>query len=309
MAVALTRTEGAPPITRRDGASWAPGASEIGRLAYRAEATRKTFIDTVYRYGRGHCGPCLSIMEILTALYFAELRLDPADPKWPGRDRFILSKGHGALGFYCTLAERGLIPRAELATFEALNSRLQGHVDSIHLPWVELTTGSLGQGLSVALGMAIGAARRGLDLRAYCVLGDGETQEGNVWEAAMSAAKFKADNLLAIVDWNGLQGGVTLEVMPSMEPYADKWRAFGWHVIDIDGHDMAALLAAFDEARRTKGRPTVVIARTVKGKGVSYMENQVEWHGGVVTEPLYRRAMAEIEPRLADLARHAEVSP
>lgn len=296
-------------LTRRDGSAWALGGNEIGHLTWLAETTRKTFLDTVYRYGRGHCGPCLSIIEILTALYFAELKLDPADPKWSGRDRFILSKGHGALGFYCTLAERGLIPREELSTFEALNSRLQGHVDSIHLPWVELTTGSLGQGLSVALGMAIGAKRTGSDMRAYCLLGDGETQEGNVWEAAMAAAKFKADNLLAIVDWNGLQGGVTLEVMPSMEPYGAKWQAFGWHVIDIDGHDIAALLGAFHQARQVKGKPTLVIARTVKGKGVSYMENQVEWHGGTVTEPLYRQAMAEVEPRIAALDRYAGATP
>ena len=294
-----------PAITRRDGTAWHFSADELGRLAWQAEATRKLFIDTVHRFGRGHCGPCLSLIEILTTLYFAELRLKPDDPKWPGRDRFILSKGHGALGFYCVLAARGLIAREELATFETLGSRLQGHVDSVRLPWVELTTGSLGQGLSVALGMAIGAKRLGSDMRAYCVLGDGETQEGNVWEAAMAAAKFAADNLVAIIDWNGLQGGVTLEVMPSMEPYGAKWTAFGWHVIDIPGHDIAALLGAYHEARGMRGKPTVIIARTVKGKGVSYMENQVEWHGGTVTTPLYERAMAEITPRLARLAAHA----
>lgn len=305
MAVAQAEIETRLPITRRDGRPWQLTDGEIGHFVYLAETTRKTFLDTVYRYGRGHCGPCLSIIDILVALYFSELRLDPDDPKAAERDRFILSKGHGALGFYCALAERGLILHEELSTFEALNSRLQGHVDSIHLPWVELTTGSLGQGLSVALGMAIGAKRRSLDVRCYCVLGDGETQEGNVWEAAMAAAKFKADNLLAIVDWNGLQGGVTLEVMPSMEPYAAKWEAFGWHVIDIDGHDIAALLSAFAEARKVGGKPSVIIARTIKGKGVSYMENQVDWHGGVVTEPLYRRAMAEIEPRLAALSQYA----
>jgi transketolase len=296
-----------PPgaITRRDGTPWTPSEAELGHLAWHAESTRKLFLDTVARYGRGHCGPCLSLIEMLTALYCAELRLDPADPKSPRRDRFILSKGHGALGFYCTLAQRGLIPAAELATFESLGSRLQGHVDSIHLPWVELTTGSLGQGLSVALGMAIGATRRGLDVRSVCILGDGETQEGNVWEAAMAAAKFRAGNLLAIVDFNGLQGGVTLEVMPSMEPYAAKWEAFGWNVLDLDGHDIGALLSGFHAARQEADRPTVIIARTVKGKGVSFMENEVDWHGGVVTPPLHARALAEVEPRLARLATYA----
>lgn len=294
----------AGPITRRDGSAWTPDDAELDALALHAEATRKLFMDTVFRYGRGHCGPCLSVIEILTALYFRELRLDEHHPRWPGRDRFILSKGHAALGFYCTLARRGLIPVDELSTFESLGSRLQGHVDSIHLPWVELTTGSLGQGLSVALGIAIGARRRKLDVRAYCLLGDGETQEGNVWEAAMCAAKFGLDNLVAIVDYNGLQGGVTLEVMPSMEPYADKWRAFGWAVQDVPGHDLRALLGALHAARHAD-RPTVIVARTVKGKGVSYMENQVDWHGGVVTEPLYRQAMAEIQPRLAALQRRA----
>ncbi|HIQ05467.1 MAG TPA: transketolase [Anaerolineae bacterium] len=242
---------------------------------------------------------------MLVTLYFKELRIDPADPKWPERDRFILSKGHGALGFYSVIAQRGLISREELVTFESLGTRLQGHVDSIWLPWVELTTGSLGQGLSVALGIAMGAKRLGKDIRSYCLLGDGETEEGNVWEAAMCAAKFKQDNLLAIVDWNGLQGGVTREVMPSLEPYAPKWEAFGWHVLEVPGHDIAALLQAYHQARQVKGKPTIIIAHTVKGKGVSYMENKVEWHGGKVTKELYERAMGEINARLQALGQYA----
>jgi transketolase len=180
-------------------------------------------------------------------------------------------------------------------------------VDSIWLPWVELTTGSLGQGLSVSLGIAVGAKRLGKDVRSYCVLGDGETQEGNVWEAAMCAAKFKQDNLLAIVDWNGLQGGVTLEVMPSLEPYMPKWEAFGWHAIDVPGHDIAALLTAYHEARQVKDKPTIIVARTVKGKGVSYMENKAEWHGGKVTKALYEQAMSEINARLEALSEHVDV--
>jgi len=295
----------APPSGRAPSRDAAATPAELAALRWRAESIRKCFLDTVGRYGRGHCGPCLSTFELLAALYFRELRLDPDDARWERRDRFVLSKGHAALGFYCTLAERGLIPHTELATFEELGSRLQGHVDSTRLPWVELTTGSLGQGLSVSLGLALGCRRRGWDVRAYCMLGDGETQEGNVWEAAMCAAKFRLDNLVAIVDYNGLQGGVTLEVMPSMEPYADKWRAFGWHAIELDGHDLGAILAAFAEARATLGRPTVLIARTVKGKGVSFMEGQVEWHGGTLTPALHERAMREVEPRLAALGAAA----
>jgi transketolase len=294
-------------ITNRDGHIYKLNQNEIKHLEYRCESTRRTILDTLYHYGRGHSGPSLSLVEILITLYLRELHLDADDPKWSDRDRLILSKGHGALGYYAVLAERGLISKDELATFESLGSRLQGHVDSIWLPWVELTTGSLGQGLSVALGLAIGAKRLNKDIRAYCVLGDGETEEGNVWEAAMAAAKFKADNLLAIVDFNALQGGVTLDVMPSLEPYVPKWEAFGWHAIEIPGHDITALLSAYHEARQTKGKPTVIVARTVKGKGVSYMENKVEWHGGTVTQPLYEQAINEIDPRLEKLSAYAQV--
>ncbi len=275
-----------------------PKGLEVKQLERLSELTRLDIVETLHRIGRGHPGPSLSMVEILVTLYFRELRLDPTDPKWPERDRFILSKGHGALGFYCVLAQRGLIPKEELSTFESLGSRLQGHVDSIWLPWVELTTGSLGQGLSVSVGIAQGAKMLGKDVRSYCLLGDGETEEGNVWEAAMAAAKYKLDNLLAIVDWNTLQGGVTLEVMPSLEPYVLKWQAFGWHVIEINGNDVASLLRSYEEARRVKGQPTVIVARTTKGKGVSYMENKLEWHGGTVTRPLYDQAVAEISARL-----------
>lgn len=290
----------------RNGNPYQLKLNALKHLEYRCEAARKMFIDTLHRYGRGHPGPSLSLIEILITLYLKELRIDPENPKWEDRDRFILSKGHGALGFYTILAEAGLIEKEELAEFESLGSRLQGHVDSIWLPWVELTTGSLGQGLSVALGIAIGAKKLGKDFRSYCVIGDGESQEGNIWEAAMSAAKFKADNLVCITDWNNLQGGVTKEVMPSLEPIVDKWLAFGWHVIDIPGHDIGELLAAYSEARQTKGKPTMIIARTVKGKGVSFMENRPEWHGGTVTKPLYDQAIKEIDGRLVDLKHYAD---
>lgn len=294
-------------ITDRNGEPYQLDEREVKHLEYICERVRVNILNTLYRVGRGHSGPSLSLVELLVTLYFKELCLDPTDPKWPDRDRFILSKGHGAVGLYSVFAERGLIPVEELDTFETIGTRLQGSVDSIWLPWIELTTGSLGQGLSVSLGIAMGAKRLGKDIRSYCIMGDGETQEGNVWEAAMSGAKFKQDNLLAIVDWNGLQGGVRNEVMPSLEPFGPKWESFGWHVIEVPGHDIAALLSAYHEARQIKGKPTIIVAHTVKGKGVSYMENKVEWHGGYVTKPLYDQAMEEINARLDALSEYAEV--
>ncbi len=276
-------------------------AEELRQLELICAEARSDIVETLGAVGSGHSGPSLSIVEILVTLYFKEMRLDPERPRWEGRDRFVLSKGHGALGLYAVLSRRGFFPREELFTFESLGSRLQGHPDCRLTPGVELSTGSLGQGLSFAAGVAIAAKMQGRDIRAYCLLGDGETEEGNVWEAAMSAAKFKLDNLLAIVDWNGLQGGITLEVMPSLEPYADKWTAFGWHVIDLPGHDIPALLAAYQEAREVKGQPTVIVARTVKGKGISFMENRPEWHGGVLAGEQLAQARREVAARLKEL--------
>lgn len=280
----------------------APQAKIVKELQLICELVRSDIIETLGYVGSGHSGPSLSLVEAVVTLYFHEMRVNPANPDWPDRDRFVLSKGHGALGYYAILSRRGFFPRDELFTFESLGSRLQGHPDRLLTPGVELSTGSLGQGLSFAVGVAIAARMQGKDTRAYCLLGDGETQEGNVWEAAMSAAKFKLDNLVAIVDWNGLQGGVTLDVMPSMEPYADKWKAFGWHVIDIPGHDLPILLSAFAEARQTTGRPTVIIARTVKGKGVSFMEGDPNWHAGVLKGEQLEQARREIAGRLHALA-------
>lgn len=271
------------------------------RLQLLCEEVRSDIIETLGAVGSGHSGPSLSIVEILVTLYFQEMRVDPQKPDWAERDRFVLSKGHGALGLYAVLSRRGYFPRDELFTFESLGSRLQGHPDTLLTPGVELSTGSLGQGLSFAVGVAVAAKMQQRSVRAYCLLGDGETEEGNVWEAAMSAAKFKLDNLLAIVDWNGLQGGVTLEVMPSLEPYADKWQAFGWHVIDIPGHDIAALLDAYAEARAVQNKPTVIVARTVKGKGVSFMENRPEWHAGVLAGEQLDQARREVNDRIAAL--------
>jgi len=274
------------------------GEEEVRRLAHMAERVRYDIIDTLGVIGSGHPGPSLSIVETLVALYFNEMTVFPTTPKHPERDRFILSKGHGAVGLYAVLSLAGFFPRDELFTFECLGSRLQGHPDARLTPGVEVSTGSLGQGLSFAIGTAMAARLGGKGFRNYCLLGDGETQEGNVWEAAMAASKFRLDNLVAIVDWNGLQGGVTLDVMPSMEPYGAKWEAFGWHVLDVPGHDIAALLDALDEARSTAGKPTVIVARTIKGYGVSYMENQVGWHSGTVEGENLLTAKREIQNRL-----------
>ncbi len=269
---------------------------DVKELERIAAQVRVDIVETLGKTGSGHPGPSLSIVEQLVTLYFHEMRIDPTRPKWDERDRFVLSKGHGALGYYCVLARRGFFPREELDTFESLGSRLQGHPDCQLTPGVEMSTGSLGQGLSVSVGIALAAKMQGRDIRSYCILGDGETEEGNVWEAAMAAAKFKL-----IVDWNGLQGGVTLEVMPSLEPYADKWIAFGWHVIDSPGHDIGALLHAYAEARATKGKPTVIIARTIKGKGVSFMENEMEWHSARLAGAQLEQALNEVRMALARL--------
>jgi transketolase len=287
--------------TTREGVT----PQEVHRLRHLAELVRWDIIEVLGALGTGHPGPSLSIVEALVVLYFNEMRVVPADPRWPHRDRFVLSKGHGALGYYAVLSRAGFFPREELFTFECLGSRLQGHPDAVLTPGVELSTGSLGQGLSVAAGMAIGAKLQGTDVRVYCLLGDGETEEGNVWEAAMAAAKFRLDNLVAIVDWNGLQGGVTLEVMPSLEPYDAKWQAFGWHVLDVPGHDIPALLGALRVARETAGRPTLIVARTTKGKGVSFMENQVDWHSKKLEGAELAQARREVQARLAALEAQA----
>ncbi len=251
----------------------------VAELAEKARVIRRHIIAMLGEAGSGHPGGSLSAADIVTALYFREMRLDPSRPDWPERDRFVLSKGHAAPVLYAALAERGYFPVEELGTLRKLGSRLQGHPDMKKLPGVEMSTGSLGQGLAVANGMALAARLDGRDYRVYALLGDGELQEGQVWEAAMAAAHYALENLVAIVDYNGLQiDGPVSEVM-APEPVPDKWRAFGWHVLEIDGHDMRQILAAFAEARHTRGQPTAIIARTVKGKGVSFMENEVDWHG------------------------------
>ena len=264
---------------------------ELKRLA---NDVRIGIIEGVYSAGCGHPGGSLSIADIITYLYFEEMNVDPKNPKWEGRDRFVLSKGHTAPALYSVLAERGYFEKEELKTLRQATSRLQGHPDMKGTTGVDMTTGSLGLGISAACGMALSAKVYGNPYRVYAIVGDGESEEGQVWEAAMFAAHYKLDNLCCVLDWNGLQiDGPIAEVM-NPTPHDEKFRAFGWHVISIDAHDFSAIEAAFAEAKTVKGKPTVIIAKSVKGKGVSYMENKCEWHGQAPKEEQYKIAISEL---------------
>lgn len=266
----------------------------LQKLTSQAREIRQDIVSMLGNSKSGHPGGSLSAADIVTALYFHEMNIDPQNPGWPDRDKFVLSKGHAAPVLYAALARRGYFPVEELSTLRKVDSRLQGHPSMKHLPGVEMSTGSLGQGLAAANGMALAARLDGLTSRVYVVLGDGEIQEGQVWEAAMAAAHYKVDNLVAFLDHNGLQiDGPTTEVM-SPEPVADKWRAFGWHVEAIDGHDMAAIIEALQKAKAVKGKPTMIIAETVKGKGVSFMENQCEWHGTAPSSEQVEKALGDL---------------
>ena len=251
----------------------------IPDLVRMAATIRCDIIEMITTAQAGHPGGSLSATDIVTALYFREMRIDPARPEWEDRDRFILSKGHACPVWYAALAERGYFDKAHLGTLRQLNSILQGHPDMNKTPGIDMTAGSLGQGLSVGLGMALSARLRKKDYHVWIVLGDGESQEGSVWEAAMAAANWKLSNLTAILDRNGLQNDTFVASVQPLEPLADKWRAFGWHVQEIDGHDMTQIVAALASARTHKEGPTLILAHTVKGKGVSYMEGVPEWHG------------------------------
>jgi len=240
---------------------------------------RRHIVGMITKAGSGHPGGSLSAVEIITALYWRVLRHKPSDPRWNDRDRFILSKGHAAPVLYAALAECGYFPVDELFSLRQIDSRLQGHADRTHTPGVEMSSGSLGQGLSFAVGMALAGRMDKKSYRVYALLGDGECNEGQVWEAAMAAAHFKLDKLTAIVDNNGLQlSGCNADVL-NIEPLKDKWASFGWHVIEIDGHDIDQVLGALEKAKGIKGKPAVIIAHTIKGKGVSFMENNVNFHG------------------------------
>lgn len=260
-----------------------------------AKKLRRHIIEMTAKAGSGHPGGSLSATEIVTALYFKHLRHDPRNPRWPDRDRFILSKGHAAPLLYSALAEAGYFPVEELFTLRQLDSRMQGHTDMTLTPGVEMSAGALGQGLSFGIGTALAARLDRRDYRVYVLLGDGECDEGQVWEAAMASAHFKLDNIVAIVDRNRQQiDGWTYEVMDT-EPLAEKWRSFGWHTIEVNGHDPAQIIAALDEAKQIKGKPTAIIAHTTKGKGVSFMENNPDFHGKAPTPDEAKRALKELE--------------
>mgnify|MGYP000367670074 FL=1 len=260
-----------------------------------ANEVRKGIVTSVHSAKAGHPGGSLSAADVFTYLYFEEMNIDPADPKKADRDRFVLSKGHTAPGLYSVLAQRGYFPVEDLKTLRHIGSYLQGHPDMKHIPGVDMSSGSLGQGVSAAVGMAIAAKISGDDYRVYTLLGDGEIQEGQVWEAAMLASHHKLDNLLVIVDNNNLQIDGEITKVNSPYPIDKKFEAFNFHVINIDGNDFDQIDAAFKEAKSVKGRPTVIIAKTVKGKGVSFMENQAGWHGKAPNDEEFKIAMADLE--------------
>ena len=260
-----------------------------------ANEVRKGIVTAVYYAKSGHPGGSLSAADMFTYLYFEEMNVDPANPDAPDRDRFVLSKGHTAPGLYSALAHRGFFPVEDLKTFRHLGSYLQGHPCMQHIPGVDMSAGSLGQGISVAVGMALSAKIRGKDYRTYTLLGDGEIQEGQVWEAAMFAGAKKLDNLVVIVDNNGLQIDGRIEDVNSPYPIDEKFKAFNFHVINIDGHDFTQIADALKEARETKGCPTAIIMKTTKGKGVSFMEDQAGWHGKAPNDEEYKIAMEDLE--------------
>lgn len=263
----------------------------IQELEFKAKRVREDIIDEVYQAKSGHPGGSLSITDILTVLYFKEMNINPENPEWEDRDRFVLSKGHCSPALYSCLANRGFFPVEDLKTFRNINSYLQGHPDKNKVPGVDMTTGSLGQGLSVANGMAIAGKMDKKDYRVYCVLGDGEIEEGQIWEATMAANKYKLDNLCVVVDNNNLQIDGTLEEVMSSYPIDKKFESFGFQVINIDGHDIEEIIKAFEVAKNVKGKPTCIIAKTIKGKGIAFMENQVGWHGKAPNEEQYKQAI------------------
>ncbi len=269
--------------------------TKLNQLKQTAAQIRLDILEEVHAASSGHPGGSLSIADIITYLYYEEMNVNPADPKWEDRDRLVLSKGHTAPALYAVLAEKGYFPREELKKLRQVDSFLQGHPDMKGTPGVDMTTGSLGLGFSAACGMALSAKINGKDFRTYSIIGDGESEEGQIWEAAMFAAHYKLDNLVAIFDWNGLQiDGPVAQVM-NPTPFDTKLAAFGFHVICIDGHDFEQIAAALAEAKTVKGKPTAIIAKTVKGKGVSFMENQVGWHGSAPNDEQYATAVAEIK--------------
>ncbi len=271
------------------------------QLQITACKVRMGIIEGVYNAKSGHPGGSLSIADVITYLYFKQMNVDPADPKKADRDRLVLSKGHTAPALYSVLAQKGYFPVDELKTLRHIGSRLQGHPDMKYIPGVDMSTGSLGQGISAACGMALAGKKTGASYRVYAILGDGELEEGQVWEASMFAAHYKLDNLISIVDNNGLQIDGKITDVCSPMPITDKFAAFGWHVITIDAHDFDSIEKAFNEAVSVKDKPVVIVQTSTKGKGVSFMENQVGWHGTAPNAEQYEQAMNELSAKLAEL--------
>lgn len=267
---------------------------QISELKKKANDIRIDIVKSVHAAGSGHPGGSLSAAEIVTALYFEVMNIDPENPEMEGRDKFILSKGHANPAQYAALAERGFFPKEDLITLRKLGSKLQGHPNMHYIPGIEMSTGSLGQGLSVAVGMALANKMDENGGRIYTLHGDGEIQEGMIWESAMAAVHYGLDNLTAIVDWNGLQIDGKNEDVMTVAPIGDKFRGFGWNVLECDGHDIEALIDVLNKAKEEKGRPTVIIAKTVKGKGVSFMEDQAGWHGKAPDDEQFEQAMKDL---------------
>lgn len=270
--------------------------ASVKRLEKVATDLRKIILKMIHHAGSGHPGGSLSAVDILTVLYFHEMRIDPKNPEWKDRDRFILSKGHACPALYAVLAEKGFFPKEELFSLRKINSKLQGHPDMITTPGVDMSTGSLGQGFSAAIGMALGGKYLGKDFRVYVLLGDGELDEGEVWEGAMCASHYGLDNLVAIIDYNGFQSDDYNTKIMNFEPLVEKWKAFGWYTIEIDGHNIKDIIGAFDRAKKLKGKPTVIVAHTIKGKGISFMENNPKWHGSLAPDEIQlKTALCELD--------------
>ena len=268
--------------------------TDINDLNKQANKVRRGIIDAVYSGKSGHPGGSLSIADIMTVLYFNQMNIDEKNPKWEDRDRLVLSKGHCSPALYSCLANRGFFDVEDLKTFRKIDSSMQGHPDMNIVPGVDMTSGSLGQGLSAANGMAIVGKMDNKNYRVYCILGDGEIEEGQIWEAAMTCSKYKLDNLCVIVDNNNLQIDGTIEEVMSSYPIDEKFKSFGFQVINIDGHNIQEIIDAFDVAKNVKGKPTCIIAKTIKGKGISFMENKAEWHGKAPNDEEYKIAMEEL---------------
>ena len=273
-------------------------AVKLAKLKQEATMIRIGILDGTHAAASGHPGGSLSIADIMAYLYFSEMNVDPANPKWDARDRFVLSKGHAAPALYATLARKGFFPFEDMLTLRHIDSILQGHPDMKHIPGVDMSTGSLGQGISAAVGMALAAKIDGKDYRTYTIVGDGESEEGQVWEALMFAARHDLDNLCVVFDYNGLQIDGPIADIVNPAPYEGKLSAFGFHVITIDAHDFDQIANAFAEAKGVKGKPTAIVANSVKGKGVSFMENQVKWHGSAPNDAQYEQAIAELRALL-----------